>query len=299
MLSRPVVSIGNLSMGGTGKTPLAGHVARLLRSFGHKPAILSRGYARPSLLEGAVVVSDGDRVLADYATAGDEPLMLARQLAGCAVVVAADRYLAGAIAERRLGCTVHVLDDGFQHLRLARTLDLVVLSARDLDDAVLPFGRLREPLDAVGEADGVVVHAEEGIEAAARAAGARRVFSMYRRLGGACRDAPALAFAGIALPAAFFDSLARDGWTIAARVPFADHHRYSAADLARLAERAKTAGAALLVTTEKDAARLAVREIAGLPLVVAPLEIAVEPAAEFASLLRASCPPPSGGAASW
>ncbi len=279
-LARPVISIGNLSMGGSGKTPLVAHVARLLQSRGHVPAILSRGYARPRPLDGAVVVSDGARVLATCDTAGDEPLMLARQLPGCVVVVAPDRYLAGSLAERRLGCTVHVLDDGFQHLQLARSLDLVVVTGRDLHDRVMPAGRLREPLDAVRVADAVVVD-DDGIEEAVTAAGARRVFRMSRRLAGR-RVEPAFAFAGIGRPAAFFEALVREGWSVVGSRAFADHHRYSPADVAALVADAGRAGARLLVTTEKDAVRLegATPE---LPVVAVPLLVTVEPAREFAA----------------
>ncbi|MBI2222860.1 MAG: tetraacyldisaccharide 4'-kinase [Acidobacteria bacterium] len=282
-LERPVISIGNLSMGGTGKTPLVAHVARLLLAAGHRPAILSRGYARPRVLEGVVVVSDGTRALAPYATAGDEPLMLARQVPGCAVVVAPDRYVAGALAERRLGCTVHVLDDGFQHLSLARALDIVIVSGRDMRDRVLPFGRLREPLDALAAADALVAQAGDEVDP-----GGRPLFRMMRRVAER-RDEPALAFAGIGRPAAFFQALEEAGWTVVARVEFADHHSYSARDLERLARDATRAGARILVTTEKDAVRLETLPPPALPLVAAPLEVSVEPAAEFAAMLHAAC----------
>jgi len=286
-LARPVISIGNLSMGGSGKTPLVAHVARLLQDMGHKPAILSRGYARPRVLDGAVVVSDGTRVLATFGTAGDEPLMLARQLPGCAVVVAADRYLAGSLAERRLGRTAHVLDDGFQHLQLARTLDIVVVTRRDLGDRVMPAGRLREPLDAMRAADAVVVDAEDGIEDAVRDAGARRVFRMSRRLAPR-REEPVFAFAGIGRPAAFFDALRRDGWSVVGSSGFADHHRYSPADMATLANDAVRAGARLLVTTEKDAARLD-GVTPALPVMAVPLMVTVEPSQDLAAWLEGAC----------
>ncbi len=286
-LERPVISIGNISTGGTGKTPLAAHVARLLLDAGHRPAILSRGYRRPHPLEGAVVVTDGNRILASYATAGDEPLMLARQVPRCAVVVAADRYLAGALAERRLGCTVHVLDDGFQHLALARTLDIVIVNGRDMRDRVLPFGRLREPLDALDAADAIVVHAGDEVDARGRP-----TFRMTRRVAER-RDEPALAFAGIGRPAGFFEALEEAGWTLAARVAFADHHSYSARDIDRLTRDAAQAGARILVTTEKDAVRLERLPAPGLPLVTAALEVSVEPAGEFAAMLQRAC---AGGA---
>lgn len=286
-LARPVISIGNISMGGSGKSPLVAEVARLLQRMGHKPAVLSRGYARPRPVDGAVVVSDGSEVLAGYDVAGDEPLMLARQLPGCAVVVSPDRYLAGALAERHLGCTVHVLDDGFQHLQLARSLDIVLVRRRDLDDRVMPLGRLREPLDAIASADAVVVDADEQIDDAIGRLGPRRLYRMSRRFGLA-RQEPAFAFAGIGRPAEFFGGLERAGWSIVGSAPFADHYRYSTSDLTQLIDRARSAGARLLVTTEKDAARLEDRVVT-LPIVPVPLSVTIEPRAEFAMLLEHAC----------
>ena len=287
VLARPVISIGNVSMGGTGKTPLVADVARALVAAGHRPSILSRGYARPRPLEGAVVVSDGDRVIAPFEIAGDEPLMLARQVPGCAVIVAEDRYLAGSFAERRLHCTAHVLDDGFQHLRLARALDIVIVAKRDLTDRVVPLGRLREGPGAIRSADAIVVDREEVIEAAVKDAGARRVFVMTRRVASGGQG-PAFAFAGIGRPAAFFESLERAGWVLAGRLAFADHRVYSAADVARIVEAAERAGARTLVTTEKDAVRLERLPSPALPLVVARLEVQVEPADEFTAMLRSA-----------
>ena len=120
-LRRPVVSVGNLAVGGRGKTPLVATLARLLLEAGERPAILSRGYGRTRPEDGVVVVRDPDGIRADLARSGDEPLMLARQLPGVSILVSGDRYLAGRLAEHHFGSTVHVLDDGFQHLQLDRT----------------------------------------------------------------------------------------------------------------------------------------------------------------------------------
>jgi len=157
-LRRPVVSVGNLRVGGSGKTPTVACVARALLKMGERPSVLSRGYARRDAPAGVVVVSDGQRLHADLARSGDEPLMLARALAGVSVLVSEDRYLAGVVAEQQFGATVHVLDDGFQHLRLARAVDLLIVSEEDLVDArTLPGGRLREPLSAAAVADAMLV----------------------------------------------------------------------------------------------------------------------------------------------
>src|SRR6185436_18734170 len=139
---------GNLSMGGTGKTPVVGAIVEWLLANGERPAILSRGYARTDAVDGVVVVSDGTRILASIDRAGDEPLMLARQFPPAIVCVSPDRYLSGTLAERRLGATVHVLDDGFQQVGLARDLDVLVTSIGEIPQGrVIPTGRLREPMD--------------------------------------------------------------------------------------------------------------------------------------------------------
>ena len=157
-LAHPVVSVGNLSVGGTGKSPIVAAIANWLVAQGERPAILSRGYARADAAEGVVVVSDGTRVLASIDRAGDEPLMLARQAPGSVVCVSPDRHLAGTLAERQFGCTVHVLDDGFQHIELARDLDILVTTVGEIPQGrVLPMGRLREPIDAAARAHVLVV----------------------------------------------------------------------------------------------------------------------------------------------
>src|SRR5258706_12477211 len=166
-LSQPVISIGNLAVGGRAKTPLAALVAARLRDLGERPAILSRGYARRDAGDGVVVVRDPAGIRADLDRAGDEPLMLARQLDGVAVLVSSSRYLAGRLAEHHFGCTVHVLDDGFQHFALHRAPDLVVIGRADLQGGTLPAGRLREPIEAAEAADAFVL-LDEGLEEAVR-----------------------------------------------------------------------------------------------------------------------------------
>ena len=133
-LAQPVISVGNLSVGGSGKTPLSAEIARMLVDMGERPSILSRGYARQIVEDGVVVVSDGQEILADEAHSGDEPQLLAKRVPGAAVLVCSSRYLSGCLAEQRLGCTVHVLDDGFQHFDLMRDVDLLV--APDALDSV-------------------------------------------------------------------------------------------------------------------------------------------------------------------
>ena len=292
MLDRPVISIGNLAAGGRAKTPMAALVAAALRDAGERPAILSRGYGRRVAADGVVVVRDAGGIRADLDRSGDEPLMLARALDGVAVLVSSSRFLAGRLAETQLGCTVHVLDDGFQHFDLRRDADLVIVAREDLDRPVtLPSGPLREPLDAARAADACVM-LEDGSAAGAEDAGSKdaayddavgRVFRpgipvwrASRVLGRATTTDPVVAVAGIASPGGFFSALRTSGWNVVAEVPFRDHHRYSRRDLEGIATRAREAGAARVVTTEKDYVRLLPFRPWGLSIEAVPMTLALD-----------------------
>lgn len=295
-LRRPVISIGNLRVGGTGKTPAVAHVARILLEMGERPAILSRGYGRRSAPDGVVVASDGARICADLDRSGDEPLMLARTVEGARVLVSADRYLAGCVAESHLDATVHVLDDGFQHLALARGTDLLIVSEEDIADArTLPAGRLREPLSAASFAHALLVpsRTSEQARALAGSLGVDTAFQFVRMPGeprrldllGASAPArnatPVLAVAGVARPERFFEELRSAGWDVKKAVTFPDHHRYSRADAVSLADTARSAGARAIVTTEKDLVRLLPFRPLPLPLIWVPLTVRIEPAPAF------------------
>ncbi len=299
-LRRPVVSVGNLRVGGSGKTPTVACIARTLVELGERPSVLSRGYARRRAPAGVVVVSDGHRMHADLDASGDEPLMLARSLEGVPVLVAEDRYLAGVVAERHLGATVHVLDDGFQHLPLARDVDLLIVGDDDLaDPRTLPGGRLREPLSAAAAADALLVPGAAPDAAGqigarlgvAASFGLTRVVEEPLRLDSmaaavpASRNTPVYAVAGIARPDRFFTQLADDGWAVAGTLAFADHHRYDLRDIARIVRAAKSAGASALVTTEKDLMRLLPFRPLALSVVWVPLTVRIEPEARFRSWL--------------
>lgn len=296
-LVRPVISVGNLRAGGSGKTPLVEHIARLLLARGERPAVLTRGYGRRLAPAGATVVSDGTAVLADVDHAGDEPLMLAQSVNGLIVVVGADRYLSGCLAEIRLGATIHILDDGFQHFELARSVDLIAVADDDLRDRPIPAGRLREPLSAAARADAALVDAPDMTSAAGvgRALGVPRVFRVARRIGeprsiagghSVVRpDTPAFAMAGIARPDRFFGDLAAAGWQLKGTRSFRDHHRFAARDVTNIVASARAAGAAAVVTTEKDAVRLGACVLPDFPFAAVPLTAIVEPAPEFAAWL--------------
>jgi tetraacyldisaccharide 4'-kinase len=287
-LTQPVISIGNLSVGGSGKTPTVAHLARRLVAWGERPAILTRGYGRVLPRDGVVVVREPDRIVARLEESGDEPMMLARDVEDVAVLVSADRYAAGCLAESAFGCTVHLLDDGFQHLALSRDVDLLIVTAGDLDDRPLPAGRLREPLDAVAAADAVLVSDCEPARVAAL--GARRVYRLRRMTPPATVDdaGPVLVVAGIARPERVAASAQEAGWSVAGTLHFKDHHQYSRAEVDAIVERARSVGARAILTTAKDAVRFGPHEPLGLPLHVLPLEIGIEPEIEFEEWLRAA-----------
>jgi len=294
-LERPVISVGNLRVGGSGKTPVVEYIARLLVAAGERPAVLTRGYARRIALDGVTIVADNDRVLADLDTAGDEPLMLARALPGVPVLVATNRYLSGRLAERRFDVTVHLLDDGFQHLALARDIDLLLVAEDDLQDKPLPTGRLRERLSAATAADAALITA--GYDTAAgrigRAFGISQVFRVTREIGAprtvaGARDSVVVpsgsrvfVVTGIARPDRFVADVSSVGWEISGMIEFRDHHRFDARDIRRIAAEAHAAGSAIVLTTEKDAVRLAACDLGELPVASVPLLVGVEPADAF------------------
>ena len=294
-LDRPVVSVGNLSTGGSGKTPIVAHIATLLAAHGERPAILSRGYGRTLPIAGVTVVSDGAGVLAPLDRAGDEPLMLARALPNVPVLVCADRYEAGCVAERTLGVTVHVLDDGFQHLGLHRDVDLLIAAGHDLNDRVLPAGHLREPLAAAAAADALLIDSSADSNVA-KAFGVATKFHVERTIGRprwvksgeAVSIGPTdrvLAVAGIARPGRFFSDLEDAQLKPHATLVFGDHHPYTLADIDRIASTARAAGATIILTTEKDAVRLSARGLGDLPIATVPLTASIDPS--FATWLFA------------
>jgi tetraacyldisaccharide 4'-kinase len=298
-LDRPVVSVGNLRVGGSGKTPIVEYIARLLLQQGEHPAVLTRGYGRRTALDGVTVVSDRTRVIAGLDESGDEPLMLARALPGVSVLVGADRYLSGRLAERHLGATVHLLDDGFQHLELARDVDLLLVAEEDLQDRPMPAGRLREGLEAATAADAALITA--GYDTAAdrigRAFGLAPVFRVTRTIGaphqvGGDRDSvvvPAnsrvFVVTGIARPDRFINDILSVGWDVCGSIEFRDHHRFSPRDIRRIAAEAKATGSMIILTTEKDAVRLAACDLGDLPIASVPLLVGVEPAEAFQNWL--------------
>jgi tetraacyldisaccharide 4'-kinase len=307
-LDRPVISVGNLVVGGSGKTPVVAYIARLLRQHGHVPSILTRGYGRRRVHDGVVVVSDGERVRAGLDESGDEPLMLATQLTGVPVLVSPDRYLAGRLAERHFACTVHLLDDGFQHLQLARETNLLIVEPSDLDAQVLPAGPLREPIDAGRMADAVLVagSSDEAARVGSRL-GLSTAFRLTRRYGalkpldghsaiaaqGGTQGSGTriVALAAVARPERFFSALRAQGWMVVREMAFHDHHHFTPRDLEAVHRAVQDTNADLVVTTWKDAVRIGPR--AGWAAL--DMEVEIDPMPAFADWLLKRIAPPLQG----
>jgi len=276
-LTWPVISIGSLSAGGAGKTPAVIALAELLAANGYSPTVLSRGYGRA-----ATARNTPDEVVPHAPAAadrfGDEPTLIA-QRTGLPVWVCADRWAAGHAAEQQaLAHTfnptteqastesthppLHILDDGFQHRRLARTLDIVLLTANDLADTLLPAGNLREPLTALPRADIVILREDEAAALTPHLPANKPIWIIRRtlRFPGPMKIFAAgvrpMAFCGLARPEGFIASLREAGCGVAAGLSFPDHHRYTPADIEKLKRTARQHQATGFITTEKDAVKL-------------------------------------------
>jgi tetraacyldisaccharide 4'-kinase len=303
-LGARTISIGNITMGGTGKTPLVKLVAEILAARSWKVCILTRGYGRRNEAE-RVLVSDANSILADVDAAGDEPVELAKTLLGKAVVVSdADRVAAAAWAREKFGVTAFVLDDGFQHRRAQRDLDIVCIDASDPfgDEELFPAGRLREPLTGLSRADAIVVTRSESaidigaIEKRIREYNAKapifRCSTRLRRFITAKEgietvwkySESAFAFAGIGNPNAFFSMLRTENVNVAGSRAFRDHHSYMQDDIAALESEARSAGAAVMVTTAKDAVKLSSLNFR-LPCMAAMIDVDVKGIEEFEKLV--------------
>jgi tetraacyldisaccharide 4'-kinase len=277
-LEVPVISVGNLTMGGTGKTPVVSHLANFLQGQGYRPAVISRGYG------GAAgnrvnVVSDGNRIYLDARQAGDEPRLLAETLPGIPVLTGVVRVLPCRHAIHALGCNILLLDDGFQHLAVHRDINIVLFSAETLagNSRVFPGGDLREPISALGRADvflltGTTAANRERAERFAgllqkRFPGKPLFFSSYTPLAArnekerttlslADLPAPLHGFCGIARPESFRQSLTSEGVTLAGFTSLEDHQRYTPRILRHIEDEALASGARGLIATAKDMVKL-------------------------------------------
>ena len=270
-----VVSVGNLTAGGTGKTPMTIALARAAQSAGGRPAVLLRGYRGAGA--GSRVVSDGDRVFLDWRDAGDESILLARSLPGVPVVVGGDRVASGRLAVKRFRPDLFLLDDGFQHRRLHRDRDLVLLDGTDLFGGarMLPRGRLREPTVGLRRSHAAVITRADQAdnpaalcrEVEAVAPGLAVGLAAYRATGvrdltGAEQPTESLsgrrvlALSGIANPQSFQRTLVGTGAVVVGVLEYPDHHPFTEEDLVSARQALQACGAEWIVTTEKDAVRL-------------------------------------------
>jgi tetraacyldisaccharide 4'-kinase len=283
-----VVSIGNLTVGGTGKTPVTIAVTEALLAAGHRVAVLSRGYRRRSRTP-RVLVSDGRKILVGPEEAGDEPFLIAQRCPRAVVAVGSDRYELGrwVLAQCSIDCVV--LDDGFQHRALYRDVDLLLLDATDEHGlrALVPAGRLREPVSAAARATALLVTRVEA------SADAQPIVSLIQQAMGrevkpilirftpqgfvdahngtgipldALTGQRVVIFSGIGNAGSFRTSVLRQGLIVVDEVVFPDHHAYTTSDINRVRARAERVGAAVLVTTEKDAVKLQTLSPLSLPV---------------------------------
>ena len=270
-LEGAVISVGNLSAGGSGKTPFVILLGELLKARGVKFDILSRGYGRKSR---GVLLVDPAGLPEQF---GDEPLLIARRL-HAPVIVGEDRYEAGRFAESRFGARLHLLDDGFQHRTLARDFDIVLVTPQDASDRLLPAGRLREPVAALRRADVVVL--ASGAAAESFPLQGKLVWRVRR--GMAAQNVPPrpVAFCGIARPQNFVLQLRAANIEPAAEAFYRDHHLYSENDIRELLALRQKSEAGGFVTTEKDAVNLGAFLSALEPLAVVPVRMELADAAD-------------------
>jgi len=269
-LQKPVVSVGNLSVGGSGKTPFVLLLGELLKARGIPFDILSRGYGRKT--EGVRLVDPGGSSR-DF---GDEPLLLARRL-GVPVVVGEDRAEAGRFAEQRFRPQLHVLDDGFQHRALSRVFDIVLVTPEDARDRLLPAGHLREPLTCLSRADVIVL--ANGASPEAFPHNGKLVWRVRRGISPKNVPSRPVAFCGIARPKNFFVQLRTAGIEPAAEAVYRDHHAYTEPDIRDLLKLRQQSEADGFVTTEKDAVNLGGLLSALEPIAVVPVKMELTDAA--------------------
>lgn len=311
-LAVPVVSVGNLTMGGTGKTPMVIYLSRLLAGP-WRPGIVSRGYGGKSS-QPLNLVSDGTHIFCSPTEVGDEPVLLAQSLPGIPVVTSRRRAVGGAYLAGRGLADILILDDGFQHLALQRELDLVLFSAQAPIQSmrVFPGGWLREPQAALARADGFVLTGVE--DGPCEEDLALRVWlhknypqtpvfaGRYEPVGLSCQERGRVAitalkgealfaFCGIANPQSFHQTLVRSflvkGWQA-----FADHHPFTQADLAALSKQAKALACTGLITTEKDFVKIK-GMATSLPIWVLAVELRMEPGFDHFVLERVGASRPS------
>jgi len=319
-LGARTISIGNITVGGTGKTPLVKFVAEALAANGERVCILTRGYGRENP-KNQVLVSDGNELLADPRSAGDEPFELAQGLLGKAIVIAdADRVAAAKLALSKFGVTTFLLDDGYQHRKVKRSLDIVCIDATDAfaGNKMLPVGRLREKLSNIDRADAVVITRADLVEDISDTRSAvlaqdpeAEIFTSSTSItritpledfllvgsktlakrNEAGRSDPSqlavFAFCGLGNPTSFVEQLRRASIAVVGNRTFKDHHRYSRQDIAEIEKRAREHNAAMLMTTAKDAVKLGDLRFE-IPCCVVEIALTIDRSEAFSRLILSS-----------
>ncbi len=308
-LGARTISIGNITAGGTGKTPLVAYVANILAARGETVCILTRGYGRKDA-RNRVLVSNGEQILAEPDVAGDEPVELAKRLLGKAVVIAdADRVAAAEWALRKFGVTAFILDDAFQHRKAKRDVDIVCIDATDPFGAgkVLPAGRLREPLQNIARSDVIVITRANLVENVENLKSevldlspGSRIFvsenkiirltelenfhAMRQEIKNGEILRKAFGFCGIGNPDNFFDQLRQENIEVVSTCVFRDHHVYTEPDVAKIERLAAESKAEILLTTAKDAVKLSHLKF-NTPCFVVEMEIVIDEAGAFSAMI--------------
>ena len=303
----PVISVGNITTGGTGKTPLVEWIARALARREKHVCILTRGYGRQPP-GGRVLVSDGDEILSDARVTGDEPLLLAERLKGEATVICdADRVAGARWAMENIDTNLFILDDGFQHMGLARDLNIVVVDATNPwgNGRLLPAGNLRESPHQLARADCIVITRADDVTQTEvlkseidQLSKGRPVFLSRMRIdglrtlstleeGAAVEDlkhVPVAAFCGVGNPESFFAQLRRDGYTLCHTRTFPDHHCCTQNEINTLVSQSSARGAHALLTTAKDEVKLRSLKFE-MPCYVVDVTIEIENESELLVLI--------------
>ncbi len=302
----PVISVGNITAGGTGKTPIVKSVAAILLESGKNVAIISRGYGRRT--SGTVIVSNGKNILADVDSAGDEPLLLARQLRSVIVIVDEDRARGAKNAIEEFGANVIVLDDGFQHRYIKRTKDIVLIDAHHspFETSLLPAGYRRELISSFKRVDAIVVTKAHDVNEALPLLEQRQFDSIVNKFSSSFRPTgishlfggvkqslemlenhTAIAFCGIARPKSFQQSLELCGVRVKQYYNFPDHHKFTHDNVEEVIRSFITHKADFIITTEKDAVRLKQFDtiLTQLPIVVLTMDVVVHQAEQWKKYL--------------
>jgi len=306
-LKARVISVGNLTMGGSGKTPAVALIAGILQEKGNRPAVLTRGYGRSRKSKSPLIVSDGFKIFTEQEIAGDEPYLLAKNLRDIPVIVGRDRRLAGQIILDQFHCDTLILDDGFQHLSLVRDFNLCLINCNAtniLDDRVFPSGNLREPLSQLARADAFLLTHWEDIPRNRQMA--EQIEQKYSTRVFRATHAPVswvdansgkeyppceaagkkiVAFCGLADPLSFQNSLRYLGVNPLSLLAYPDHHPYSERDWTTIKSEGKRLSADLMVTTEKDWVKLRDHSDCALPLWMLRIKMSILEEDLFRSLL--------------